>query len=193
MWRFWATSVQQWRLEMGARSVWEGEDEQSQIFEGKLKQILKTAFISAKTRVFRDWNKSPQSRQLKPPKHTRPKIWKIFLSVFRDWKVYPRVSRELSRENLWVTSRLDLPLANKSPEITSEGATEARDLTYPRLSRQNRAKLDFWNFQIFQTNYFPKTPKTLKNLFVLDLTKIEHVKTHFIKYNHTNEYGIYWT
>ena len=38
-WRFWATSMQQWRLEMGARSVWEGEDEQSQIFEGKLKKI----------------------------------------------------------------------------------------------------------------------------------------------------------
>ena len=40
--------MQQWRLEMGARSVWEGEDEQTQIFEGKLKQVLKTAPISAK-------------------------------------------------------------------------------------------------------------------------------------------------
>ena len=37
---------------MGARSVWEGEDEQSQIFEGKLKQILKTALISAKHAIF---------------------------------------------------------------------------------------------------------------------------------------------
>ena len=70
--------------------------------------------------------------------------------------------------------------------MTREDATEARDLTYPRLSRQNRAKLE-----IFLTKYFPKTPKTLKNLFVLELTKIEHVKTHFIKYNHTNDYGIY--
>ena len=75
--------------------------------------------------------------------------------------------------------------------MTSEDATETRDLTYPRLSRQNRAKLDFLNIQIFQTKYFLKTPKTLKTLFVLELTKIEHVKTHFIKYNHTNEYGIY--
>ena len=75
--------------------------------------------------------------------------------------------------------------------MTSEGATESRDLTYPRQSRQNRAKLVFRNFQIFQQKYFPKAPKTLKNLFVLELTKIEHVKTHFIKYNHTNEYGIY--
>ena len=38
---------------MGARSVWEGEDEQSQNFEGKkLKMILKTALISAKHAIF---------------------------------------------------------------------------------------------------------------------------------------------
>ena len=55
------------------------------------------------TRVFRDLIKSPHSCQFKPPKHSSTKIWKIFLSVFRDWKVYLRVSRELSRENLWVT------------------------------------------------------------------------------------------
>ena len=90
-------------------------------------------------------------------------------------------------------SQLDLPLANKSPKMTREHATEDRDLNNPRLSHQNRAKLNFWNFQILRTKYFPKTPKTLKNLFVLELTKIEHVKTHFIKYNHTNDYGIYQT
>ena len=37
---------------MGARRVWEEEDEQTQIFEGKLKQILKTALISAKHAIF---------------------------------------------------------------------------------------------------------------------------------------------
>ena len=55
------------------------------------------------TRVFRDWRESPQSRQFKPPKHSKTKVWKNFLSVFRDWKVYPQESRELSRQNLWVT------------------------------------------------------------------------------------------
>ena len=40
--------MQQWRLEMGARSVWEGEDEQSQIFEGKTEKDLKTAPVSTK-------------------------------------------------------------------------------------------------------------------------------------------------
>ena len=32
-------------------------------------------------------------------KTLKDKIVKHFLSVFGDWKVYPRVSRELSREN----------------------------------------------------------------------------------------------
>ena len=36
-------------------------------------------------------------------KTLKDKILKNFLSVFRDWKVYPRGSRELSRENLCVT------------------------------------------------------------------------------------------
>ena len=80
---------------------------------------------------------------------------------------------------------------NKSPKPTRELVTVACDLDDPRLSRQNRATL-FLKFSVFvKTKYFPKTPKTLKNLFVFELTKIEHVKTHFIKYNHTNEYGIY--
>ena len=35
-------------------------------------------------------------------KTLKDKIVKIFLSVFHNWKVYPRGSRELSRENLCV-------------------------------------------------------------------------------------------
>ena len=35
--------------------------------------------------------------------------------IFRDWKFYPQESREVSRENLWALSRLDLPPANKLP------------------------------------------------------------------------------
>ena len=42
------------------------------------------------------------SRQGKPPKHSKSKLWKNFLSVFRNWKVYPRGSRELSHENICV-------------------------------------------------------------------------------------------
>ena len=52
-----------------------------------------------------------------------------------------------------------------------------------------------WIFEIFKfwnQNTFQKHLKHSK-IFVLELTKIEHVKTHFIKYNHTNDYGIYQT
>ena len=88
-------------------------------------------------------------------------------------------------------SRLDLPFTNKPPKPTRELAIVACDLSDPRLSCQNRATL-FLKFSVFvRTKYFPKTTKKLKNLFVFELTKIEHVKTHFIKYNHTNEYGIH--
>ena len=36
-------------------------------------------------------------------KTLKDKIVKKILSVFRDWKVYPRGSRELNHENLCVT------------------------------------------------------------------------------------------
>ena len=85
-------------------------------------------------------------------------------------------------------SRLDPSLANKSPKLTRELAAVAYDLD----DYQNKATLFFEIFQFFvKTKYFPKVPKTLKNLFVFESTKIEHVKTHFNKYNHTNEYGIH--
>ena len=50
----------------------------------------------------------------------------------------------------------------------------------------------FENFSVFvKTKYLPETPKILKNLSVFESTKIEHVKKHFNKYNHTNEYDIH--
>ena len=63
------------------------------------------------------------------------------------------------------------------------------DLPATESPKQGNTVFEFFNF--LRTKYFPKTSKTLKNLFVLESTKIEHVKTHFIKYNHTNEYDIY--
>ena len=108
------------------------------------------------TRVFRDLIELPQSRQLKPPKHSRTKIWKIFLSVFCDWKVYPRVSRELSRKNLCVTlatgpstreqvakndprrrdwgSRLDIP-ATEPPKQGKTGFLKISDFSNKILSK----------------------------------------------------------
>ena len=89
-----------------------------------------------KTRDFRDWVKSlrPVARTLKT------KIWKIFLSVFRDWKFYPRESHEVSRENLWAFSWLDLPLANKSPDWV------VRNIKNPNFEKYSKyfSRLGHW-------------------------------------------------
>ena len=70
-------------------------------FEGKLKRFKNWPSF-CQTRVFRDWGESPTSCQDKLSKHLKKKLWKNFLSVFRDSKVYSRVSCELSRENFCV-------------------------------------------------------------------------------------------
>ena len=67
-------------------------------FEGKLKRF-KNWLNFSQTRVFCDWSELPGLAT----KTLKDKIVKNFLSVFHDWKVYPRGSRELSRENLCVT------------------------------------------------------------------------------------------
>ena len=156
MWRFWATSVQQWRLEMGARSVWEGEDEQSQNFEGKTENDFKNCSYFCQTRDFRDWSKSPHSRQLKPPKHSKTKFWKIFLSVFRNWKVYPRESRELSRQNLWVT----LATGPSTREQVAKNDPRRRDwgsrLDIPATEPPKQGKTVFLKFSDFSNKILSK-------------------------------------
>ena len=63
---------------MEARCEWvradERDNEQSQKDRGKTKKNLKTAPIFAKTCVFRDLIESPQSRQFKPPKHSKTQV-----------------------------------------------------------------------------------------------------------------------
>ena len=189
--------MQQWRLEMGARSVWEGDNLERRWtipkVRGKTENRFKNCSCFCKTRDFRDWIKSPHSRQLKPPKHSRTKFWKNFLSVFRDWKVYPRVSRELSRENLWVNLATGPSTREQVAKTDQRRCDWGSRLDTPATEPPKQGKTVFLKFSDFSAKHFPKTPKTLKNLFVLELTKIEYVKTHFIKYNHTNEYGIYQT
>ena len=71
-------------------------------FEEKLKKILKKLPPLCKTRDFRDWGKSPDSRQIHLPKHFKPKVLKNFLSIFKDWKSHSQVSCKMSRKNLYV-------------------------------------------------------------------------------------------
>ena len=150
----------QWGLKMDSRSVWK-EDSLERRWtvtkvRGKTEKRFKNYSCFCQTRDFRDLIKSPHSRQLKPPKHSRTKLWKNFLSVFRDWKVYPRVSRELSSENLWVNlatgpstreqvakndprrcdwgSRLDLP-ATESPKQGKTGFLKFSDFSNKILSK----------------------------------------------------------
>ena len=153
-----------------------------------------------KTRYFRDWVKSRASCQGQLPEDSRQKFWKFYLSVFRDWKFYPRESREVSRKNLRALSRLDLLPANKSPNWVARNiknpnfekysnyfsrlwqwlASElqkifvwARDwdmrLDQPATESPKQGNTIFENFDIFvKTKDFPKTTKTLKNLFMFD-------------------------
>ena len=115
------------------RWVWKGE-EWTRLWtvtmnEGKMKSFWKTALkmtLKVQNTCFLrlEWvaSKSP-SQAAKNPCY---KFWKICLSVFRDWKVHPRVSRE----PFWVKL------------VT--GASTREQVT--KLSRENAKNPDFWNF-----------------------------------------------
>ena len=81
----------------------------------------------------------------------KTKILKNILSIFHDWDIDPPVSREKSLCGL---------------------ATRACDWTNPQLSHQNRATLFLIILIILtifvKTKYYPKTSKTLKNIFGFD-------------------------
>ena len=87
---------------MEARCEWvravERDNEQSQKDRGKTKS-LKTAPIFPKHAFFVT-EMSRQKIARSSCQNTQGQNLKIFLSVFRNWKVYQRVSRELSHENL---------------------------------------------------------------------------------------------
>ena len=76
----------------------------------------------------------------KSPEHSRQKFWEIYLSAFYDWKFYLRGSREVSRKNFWVPSRLDLPLANKSLDWV------ARNIKNPNFEKYSKYFLRLWHW-----------------------------------------------
>ena len=76
---------------------------------------------------------------------------KIFLSVFRDWKVYLRKSREVSRENLYV------------PFATGPSTREHVAI----LSREKHKNPNFWKiFQVFFATGTFTNHWVVKNLYV---------------------------
>ena len=94
---------EKWVHRVFGKETIEKEDEQSQKFEGKLKKNLKTAPIFAKHAFFAIEVSHHKVASSSRQNTQRQNFLKNFLSVFRGWKVYPRGSRGLSRENLWVT------------------------------------------------------------------------------------------
>ena len=203
----------EWHSEF-ERVLGEEDNEKSQKFEGKLKSFknwpicakhtifatelshkqvaktLKTKILKNFPSVFRDWKFYPRgsrkvspkiseySSRLEPPPANKSPIWaarniktqilKNILSIFHDWDIDLSVSREKSLCGL---------------------ATGACDWTNPRLSRQNRATLFLKILTIFaKTKYFPKTVKTLKNLFVFNQKNWACEKT----FNQVQSYEWIW-
>ena len=140
--------MQKWSL----RSVWVSfswernreDSEQSRKFEGKknwksFKNCLRNsehAFFATET-----------SLQGKPPKHSKTKLRKNFLSVFHDWKVYPRGSRELSHENFCVPLAIGPFTYEQVAKINTRARGCSMRLGWPATESPKQGNIVFENFQ----------------------------------------------
>ena len=112
---------------------------------GKTEKRFKNWPSFCQTCDFRNWSESPTLAA----KTLKDKIVKNFLSVFRDWKVYPWGSRELSRENLCI------PLATRpfTREQVAKINTRARgwsmQLGWPATESPKQDNTVFEIFQFF--------------------------------------------
>ena len=189
---------EQWRFLWETRWVWEWRTNKTMNSKKCSREnwkVLKTVLRAQNTHF--SWR---YQVVYKSPNTLETRFWKFCLSVFRDWEVHPQGSHEGSHENFCITSRLELPLAIKSPNqvmrtfkqnfenflslfhewdidlplsrenLLCKLATRACDSLDPRPSRQNRATLFFDIFT--KTKDFPKTIKTLKNLFMFGQQKL---------------------
>ena len=149
-----------WGLKMDSQSVWKGESLERRWtvtkVRGKTEKRFKNCSCFCQTRDLRDLIKSPHSRQLKPPKHSRIKIWKIFLSVFRDWKVYPRVSRELSRENLWANCATGPSTREQVAKNDPRRRNWGTRLDIPATEPPKQGKTGFLKFSDFSNKILSK-------------------------------------
>ena len=113
------------------------------------KKGLKTAPICPK-HAFSATEMSRQKVDRSSRQNTQgQKFEKNFLSVFRDWKVYPRVSRKLSRENLWV----NLATGPSTREQVAKNDPRRRDwgtrLDIPATEPPKQGKTGFLKFSDF--------------------------------------------
>ena len=89
--------------------------------------ILKNWPNSAKHAIF-----APGLCREQVARTLKTKILKNFLSVFCNWKFYPRGSREVSRENFCVPPQLDHLPVNKSPDWA---ARNIKNLNFEKYSK----------------------------------------------------------
>ena len=152
--------MQQWILEMWARSVWEGDSLERRWtitnVREKTEKNLKTAPISTKHAFFVTWS-SRYTVASSSYQNTRgQKFETIFLSVFCDWKVYPRVSRELRRENLWV----NLATGPSTREQVAKNDSRRRDwgsrLDIPATEPTKQGKTGFLKYSDFSNKILSK-------------------------------------
>ena len=118
-------------------------------FKGKLKKFFFLNWPTfSQTRVFRDWGESPTSCQDKSSKHLKKKLWKNFLSVFRDSKVYSRVSCELSRENLCVPLAIGPFTREQVAKINTQACGCSMQLGWPATEspKQGNTVLEIFQF-----------------------------------------------
>ena len=111
-----------------------------------LRKILKTLFETQNTRFSRlKWvaNKSPGLAA----KTLKDKIVKNFLSVFRDWKVYPWGSRELSRENLCVPLAIGPFTREQVAKINTQARGCSMRLGWPTTESPKQGNTVFEIFQ----------------------------------------------
>ena len=103
-----------------------------------------------------DWTFHLQkSRQPELRKAWKPRFLKNILSLFCDWSIYTPMSHQWVAKNLCMDSWLG----------------HATGPTRDWVTRRVTLFLTFW--QIFvKTKYYPKTTKTLKNLFVIDQQRL---------------------
>ena len=120
-----------------------------------LRKVLKTSSF-CKTRDFRDWGKSPKSRQKYPPKHFKSRIWKILLSVFRDLKSYSQESRELSHENLCVPLTTGPTTGEQVAKTDPRAHDSGMRLDLPAIESPKQGNTVFWNFQFLKNKTLSK-------------------------------------
>ena len=129
-------------------------------------KVLKTLFETQNTRFSQlKWvaNKLPGLAT----KTLKDKIVKNLLCVFRDWKIYPQGSRELSRKNFCVPLAIGPFTHEQVVKINTQTRCWSMQLGWPATELPEKGNTVFWNFSVFvKTNYFPKTPKTLKKICI---------------------------